>query len=43
MKPARLKPGAPEPIDAFGPFAVAGLVLLGLHVLASFGLRYTPW
>lgn len=43
MKPTRLKPGAPEPVDYFRPFALAGLALLALHVLGSLGLRYTPW
>ena len=43
MKPTRLKPGAPEPVDFFRPFAVIGLGLLALHLLASLGLRYTPW
>lgn len=43
MKPAKVKPGAPEPVDLFRPFALAGLGLVGLHALASLGLRYTPW
>jgi Ca-activated chloride channel homolog len=30
-------------MDNFVPYCVAGLVLLGLLTLASFGLRYTPW
>jgi Ca-activated chloride channel family protein len=43
MKPARLEPSAPEPVDFFRPFAVAGLALLGLKTLSLFGLRYSPW
>ncbi len=43
MKPIQLKPGQPEPVDDFRPFALAGLILLTLQVLASLGLRYTPW
>ena len=43
MKPTRLRPGAPEPVDFFRPFAWTGLALLAFHALASLGLRYTPW
>lgn len=43
MQPIRIKPGQPEPIDFFFPFAAACVTLLALHVLALFGLRYTPW
>ncbi|MHB9005602.1 MAG: vWA domain-containing protein [Limisphaerales bacterium] len=43
MKPARLEPSAPEPVDFFLPFAIAGLALLGLQAVSQFGLRYTPW
>jgi Ca-activated chloride channel homolog len=43
MQPARLQPGTPEFADFIWPFALAGLSLLGLHVVTSFGLRYTPW
>jgi Ca-activated chloride channel family protein len=43
MTPTKVKPGAPEPVDYFGPFAFAGLAALGAHALASLGLRYTPW
>jgi len=43
MKPTKLKPSAPEPVDWFWPFAVTGLGLLGLKVLSLFGLRFTPW
>jgi len=43
MQPVKLKPGAPQPVDAFEPFAWIGLAALGLYQLASLGLRYTPW
>ena len=43
MNPTRLKPVAPEPADWFWPFAVAGLAVLGLQVVSSLGLRFTPW
>jgi len=43
MKPTKLKPSAPEPVDWFWPFAVAGLGLLGLKTVSLFGLRFTPW
>lgn len=43
LQPARLRPTAPRPIEACGLPALIGLVLLGLHQLAAFGLRYTPW
>lgn len=43
MQKVRFKPGQPEPVDFFFPFAAACIVLLGVHVLTLFGLRYTPW
>jgi Ca-activated chloride channel family protein len=43
MKPTKVIPGAPEAVDFYAPFAWTGLALLALHVLASLGLRYTPW
>ena len=43
MKPAKMKPSTPEPVDWFWPFAVAGLSVLGLKVLSLLGLRFTPW
>ena len=30
-------------MDNFEPFAVVGLIVLALGILALFGLRYTPW
>lgn len=43
MEPAELKPASPKPVDWYGPFALAGLALLALHLLAQFGLRWMPW
>ena len=43
MKQARVEKTIAEPMDFFGPYVIAGLVLLGLGLLALFGLRYTPW
>jgi Ca-activated chloride channel family protein len=43
MKPAKMKPTTPEPVDWFWPFAVAGLSLLSAKVLSLLGLRFTPW
>ena len=43
MQPAKMKPGAPQPVDYFRPFALAGLIGLGLYQVSLFGLRYTPW
>ena len=43
MEPAKMKPAGAEPIDNQAPYALAGLALLATHVLALFGVRYTPW
>jgi len=43
MKPAKMKPATPEPVDWFFPFAVAGLSVLGVKILTLLGLRFTPW
>lgn len=43
MKPATFRPVGALPLDAFVPFAIAALALLGLHGLGQLGLRYTPW
>ena len=43
MQPVKLKPVAARNVDWFRPWALAGLVLLGLHQLALLGLRFTPW
>ena len=43
MRPARLKPSAPQYADFFWPLAVTGLCLGGLHAIGLLGIRYTPW
>jgi Ca-activated chloride channel family protein len=43
MKQAKLQKTMPDTMDNFEPFAVVGLILLALAILALFGLRYTPW
>ena len=43
MQPVKLQPAVPQQIDAFGPFAIAGLIALGLFQASLLGLRYTPW
>jgi Ca-activated chloride channel homolog len=43
MQAARLKPPSRDFADFFAPVAVAGFGLGGLHLLALFGMRYTPW
>ncbi len=43
MKPARYASVGTVPMDHFRPFAIATLVLLGLHGIGLMGMRYTPW
>lgn len=43
MKKARLEKSQAEAADDFGPWALGALSLLGLGLLALFGLRTTPW
>lgn len=43
MQPSRLKPSDRRQVFFYGPFAAIGLVLVGLQVCVSFGLRYSPW
>src|SRR5262249_48255005 len=43
MKQAPLEKKIADTLDFFQPFCVAGLALLGLATLTSFGLRYTAW
>lgn len=33
----------PQVIDFYRPFVLPGLLLLGMNLLALFGLRFTPW
>lgn len=43
MRLAKHKRSATSRMDYFLPVAIAGLVLVGLHLLGLLGLRYTPW
>lgn len=43
MRPARYIPQGTVPLDFFLPFAVAGIVLLLVHLVGLLGVRYTPW
>jgi Ca-activated chloride channel family protein len=43
MQLTRMEKSRAEAADDYLPWCVAGLVLLGLTLLAGFGLRYTPW
>ncbi|MDT8390116.1 MAG: VWA domain-containing protein [Lentisphaeria bacterium] len=43
MQKAKFRTKAPEPMDFYRPFCLAGLALLAAYVLSLFGLRYTPW
>lgn len=43
MRPARFNPQGTVPMHHYAPFALVALVLLGVHLAGSFGVRYTPW
>jgi Ca-activated chloride channel family protein len=43
MKQAKIEKHIAESRDFYEPFCIAGFILAGLHLLTSFGLRYTPW
>jgi len=43
MSKARVEKQAADMADAFQPFSLAGLGVLGAWVLCLFGFRYTPW
>ena len=43
MQETRLEKTAAETLDDFPPYCLAALTILGLGVVVSFGLRYTPW
>ena len=43
MQMTRMEKTRAEAADDYLPWCVAGLVLLGVTLLAGFGLRYTPW
>ena len=43
MKETKIERIAPETIDDFFPWCLAGLTLLSASLLSQYGLRYTPW
>ena len=43
MQGTRLEKISAETLDDFVPYCLAALGLLSMHLLALFGLRYTPW
>jgi Ca-activated chloride channel family protein len=43
MRPAKFKQAGTMPLDHSRPFALAALVLAGVHLLGLLGARYTPW
>jgi Ca-activated chloride channel homolog len=43
MKQAKITPTIVDTVDYYEPFAFFGGILLVVALLASFGLRYTPW
>ena len=43
MQKAKFKPVVADWVDYNRPFAIAGLVLVGLFGMAQFGLRFSPW
>jgi len=43
LEVAQMKRTYTDVLDWFGPFANAGLSLLGLSLIALLGVRYTSW
>jgi Ca-activated chloride channel family protein len=43
MNRAKLVQTSAQVLDAFGPWCVSGLSVLGLATIAAMGLRYSPW
>jgi len=43
MKKVEIRSTEPEVIDFLDPFLTPALVILGLQILSTFGLRFTPW
>lgn len=43
MQKARMEKLSGETVDDFGPWVIAAGCLAALSLIASFGLRYTPW
>ncbi len=43
MAKAEMEKTVAEQLDNFRPYSLLGLLFLGIFVLCSYGLRYTPW
>lgn len=43
MQQAEMERTAADAVDYYRPYAIAGLSLVGLSLICSLGLRYTPW
>jgi Ca-activated chloride channel family protein len=43
MRPTRLQPAAPVPVDFFWPFTAAAFGCLTLQVVVALGVRFNPW
>lgn len=43
MQQAEMERTAADAVDYYQPFAIVGLSLVGLSLVCSLGLRYTPW
>jgi len=43
MQKSEIEQTIAEQLDHFTPYAFLGLLLLGISLLSTFGLRYTPW
>ena len=43
MQQTKMVQLAPDTLDDFRPYCLAGLSLAGLATLSLFGLRFTPW
>ena len=43
MRQAKVEKTIAEPIDNYQPFALAGMIVLGLANFCLYGIRYVPW
>ena len=43
MKQTKLEKTSAETMDNYAPWCILGLSVLGMSLLTSLGLRYTPW
>ena len=43
MQQTKLVQLAPDTLDDFRPYCLAGMSLVGLATLCLFGVRFTPW